>query len=185
MIEYFCTIDIAVLTWLNHNYIPYSIPFLKFISFTTTFVSIALVSGVFIFSLVRKSKFLWQQLLILSTVLVLTGVMSQVMKSLIYRERPFIKHAFIEKRSEGGGSSFPSGHSMEAFAIVTAFSMLFSKKKIIIPMFFWAMTVAYSRISLGVHYPSDVLAGILIGIFIGWIVPHVIGNYPVSERTKK
>ena len=170
------SIDIEVLTWLNHNYIPYSIPVLKFISYTTTFISIALVLGVLIVALLRKSNALWQKFLILAAVLLISGIVSFALKSLIYRERPFTTYSFIIKRSEGGESSFPSGHSMEAFAVATAFSMVFRKKKISIPLFVWAITVAYSRIALGVHYPSDVLAGILIGILTGWIIPRLFNN---------
>ena len=53
-------------------------------------------------------------------------------------------------------------------------------KKIIIPVYLWATLVAYSRIALGVHYPSDVLAGMVIGTFIGWVVPGVFGWYSKS-----
>jgi undecaprenyl-diphosphatase len=174
------SIDIIVLKWLNHNTIPYSIPLLQFISFITTYVSIALVSGVLIMALFKKSKPLVRRFFILAAVLVISGIVSYALKSMIYRVRPFTTYSFIMKLSEGGESSFPSGHSMEAFAMATAFSLLFRKKKIVFPLFFWAMIVAYSRITLGVHYPSDVIAGILIGVFIGWIIPRLFNN-PESQ----
>jgi len=109
----------------------------------------------------------------LAIVLILVAIVSQGLKALIYRERPFITHPFIEKLSEAGSSSFPSGHTLEAFAIAAAISLLISKKKIVIPVYIWAILVAYSRMALGVHYPSDVLAGIIIGTFIGWVVPWI------------
>ena len=170
------SIDLTVLKWFNHHPIPYSVPVLQFISFTTTYISIAMVVGVLIVALFKKSKPLWRRFLILAAVLLISGIVSFALKSLIYRERPFTAYSFIVKRSEGGESSFPSGHSMEAFAVATAFSMVFRKKKISIPLFVWAITVAYSRIALGVHYPSDVLAGILIGILTGWIIPRLFNN---------
>ncbi len=114
-----------------------------------------------------------RQFLILALVLILVAMVSQGLKALVYRERPFVTHPSIEKLSEAGSSSFPSGHTLEAFAIAAALSLLFSRKQVVIPVYIWAMLVAYSRMALGVHYPSDVLAGIFIGTFIGWIVPWI------------
>ncbi len=117
---------------------------------------------------------------ILVTVLILAAVASQGLKSLVPRDRPFTTYSYVEKLSSGGDSSFPSGHTMEAFAMAAAISLLFARKKIIIPVYLWATLVAYSRIALGVHYPSDVLAGMVIGTFIGWVVPGVFGWYSKS-----
>jgi undecaprenyl-diphosphatase len=61
--------------------------------------------------------------------------------------------------------------------MAAAISLLFTRKKIIIPVYTWAVLVAYSRMALGVHYPSDVLAGILIGTFIGWMVPRIFSKF--------
>lgn len=166
----FTAIDTALLFWLNHHYIPGSIPFLQFISSVTTYVSIAVVIIVFIFSFIRKQSLLRYYSLILAIILIVVAVVSPVMKSLIYRERPFYTHQHIEKRSEGGESSFPSGHSMEAFALAVTLSLCFRRKSITITSITWALLVGYSRIVLGVHYPSDVLAGMLVGGFLGWSV---------------
>jgi undecaprenyl-diphosphatase len=65
---------------------------------------------------------------------------------------------------------------MEAFAMAAALSLLFSKKTIVIPVYFWAILVAYSRMALGVHYPSDVLAGVLFGTFIGILIPRIFNR---------
>jgi undecaprenyl-diphosphatase len=66
--------------------------------------------------------------------------------------------------------------------MATALSLSFSKKKIIIPVYLWAMLVAYSRMALGVHYPSDVLAGIIIGTFIGWTVPWIFNRFTLRGK---
>jgi undecaprenyl-diphosphatase len=47
--------------------------------------------------------------------------------------------------------------------MATAFSFLFPYKKIIVPVFLWALIVAYKKIALGLHYPTNVLSGIVIG----------------------
>lgn len=165
--------DIAILGWLQNHLIPDSIPFFQFISDTTTLVSVAVVSLILLLSIIKKSKTTRVKVFLLAIVLILVALMSQGLKFFIERDRPFKTYPHIEKLSEAGSSSFPSGHAMEAFALATALSLLFPKKKTIIPVFLWAILVAYSRMALGVHYPSDVLAGILIGILLGWIVPWI------------
>jgi membrane-associated phospholipid phosphatase len=160
-----------LLNWLHNHLIPHSIPFLQAISDTTTLVSIALVSLVIILASVKRSKLLLMQFFMLVTVLLLVLLVTQGLKGLIDRDRPFTTYPHIEKLSSGGDSSFPSGHTLEAFAMATAISLLFSRKKIIIPVYIWAFLVAYSRMALGVHYPSDVLAGIIFGMSVGWVVP--------------
>jgi undecaprenyl-diphosphatase len=178
----FSGFDIALLNWLNHHLIPDSVPVLRIISFTTTFISIALVLIILIISLVRRSKSIRKRFFILAAVLILVAITSQGLKIFFYRERPFKIYPFIEKLSEGGDSSFPSGHTLEAFAIAAALSLLFSKKKIVIPVYLWAILVAYSRMALGVHYPSDVLAGVIIGTFIGWSVPWIFNKFIPREK---
>jgi undecaprenyl-diphosphatase len=173
----FSDYDIGLLNWLNHHLIPHSVPVLRIISYTTTFISIAVVLMVLITSIVSKSKTIRIKFFVLVSLLILVAIISQGLKTLIFRERPFKTYSFIEKLSEGGDSSFPSGHTLEAFAMATALSLSFSKKKIIIPVYLWAMLVAYSRMALGVHYPSDVLAGIIIGTFIGWTVPWIFNRF--------
>ena len=163
--------DIDLLTWLNQHLIPYSLPVLQFVSDTTTPSSLIVTLIILAASFVKRSLSMRNTFYILCVVLILVFIASQGLKMLIDRDRPFDSFPFIQKLSDGGGSSFPSGHTMEAFAMATALSLLFSKWKIVVPVFFWALIVAYSRMALGVHYPSDVAAGIVIGAFIGWIVP--------------
>lgn len=62
--------------------------------------------------------------------------------------------------------SFPSGHTGASFAAVSA--LYFSKNRLWIPTLVLAMLIAFSRLYLYVHYPSDVFAGMLIGIMAGW-----------------
>ncbi|MBP8960175.1 MAG: phosphatase PAP2 family protein [Bacteroidales bacterium] len=65
--------------------------------------------------------------------------------------------------------SFVSSHATNAF-MVAVFSILLIKKRwFTIAMIFWALIVGYSRIYLGVHYPGDVIAGSILGAFIGWL----------------
>ena len=165
--------DSEIVNWLLSHTIPHSIPVLQGISSSTTYISIFLTLALLTLSIVKRSKQIRNKFFMLAAVLILVAGVSQGLKAVITRDRPFETHSGIEKLSEAGGSSFPSGHTMEAFAVATALSLLFSRKRVVIPIFIWAALVAYSRMALGVHYPSDVFAGIVIGVFIGWIVPWI------------
>jgi membrane-associated phospholipid phosphatase len=59
--------------------------------------------------------------------------------------------------------SFPSGHTSNAFVTATSLSLNFKKWYVILPTYAWATAVGYSRMHMGVHYPSDVFAGAIVG----------------------
>jgi membrane-associated phospholipid phosphatase len=86
------------------------------------------------------------------------------LKHIINRPRPYIARPdlFTGKVDETD-SSFPSGHTSVAFATATALSINFPKWYVIVPAYSYAAMVGYARMYQGVHYPSDVLAGALIG----------------------
>lgn len=98
-----------------------------------------------------------------------TVILANITKYIVNRPRPFVTWPFIEKESSGGSPSFPSGHTSEAFALATSLSLTYPKWYIIGPTFLWAGAVGYSRMDLGVHYPSDVLAGAILGAGCAWI----------------
>lgn len=71
----------------------------------------------------------------------------------------------------GGKFSYFSAHAANSFAPATFFSILFYKKVKYIGnvLILWAFIVAYSRIYIGVHFPLDVITGIVIGAVFGWL----------------
>lgn len=77
--------------------------------------------------------------------------------------------------------SFPSGHTASSFAAASA--LYFGRKKLWIPAAILAGLIGFSRLYLYVHYPTDVLAGALIGIMMGWI-GFVLAN-AISARLSK
>ena len=90
------------------------------------------------------------------------------LKYAVNRTRPFAQYPNdIIQRDKVGPYSFPSGHTTCAFATATAISLSYKKWYVTAPSFLYAGFVGYSRMRLGVHYPSDVLGGALIGIGAG------------------
>ena len=57
----------------------------------------------------------------------------------------------------------PSGHTSGAFATATALSLKYPEWYVIVPSYLWASSVGLSRMHLGLHYPTDVLAGAVLG----------------------
>jgi undecaprenyl-diphosphatase len=91
------------------------------------------------------------------------------LKKAVMRPRPFLEIPALEpliKRPKG--FSFPSGHTTLAFAVAFIISRILPKRYSI-PAFLMAALVAFSRLYLGVHYPTDILGGICIGYVAGMI----------------
>lgn len=67
--------------------------------------------------------------------------------------------------------SFPSGHTFASFASATA--LYLHHKRLGIAAYILAAIIAFTRLYLYVHFPSDVLAGLLLGIVSGWVAYHI------------
>ena len=88
--------------------------------------------------------------------------------------------------------SFPSGHTGASFAAVAA--LYFGKNRLWLPGLVLACLIAFSRVYLYVHYPTDILAGIALGILTGWAGERAvriarqqhwhIGGRAADEQTK-
>lgn len=90
-----------------------------------------------------------------------TGMVVYAIKKIVGRPRPL---------NESEKDSFPSGHSAYAFAFATIAGYKYTKLRI--PLYIAAAGTAFSRVYLGRHYPSDVLAGAIIGSLAGWNMIH-------------
>jgi len=119
--------------------------------------------------LIKHDSLLLRNSLYIGSSMIVTVIFTTIAKYSINRPRPFESYPFIEKETGGGSPSFPSGHTSEAFSLATSVSLTYPKWYIIAPSFIWAGAVGYSRMDLGVHYPSDVLAGAILGSGCAWI----------------
>jgi len=81
------------------------------------------------------------------------------------------------------GFSFPSSHAVNNFAVATFLIVLFGSVPKIRYLFFVAALPAVSRIYLGLHYPSDVVGGALIGAVLGLVF--AIGFFYLEDRSEK
>ncbi|HNW89257.1 MAG TPA: phosphatase PAP2 family protein [Bacteroidales bacterium] len=114
-------------------------------------------------SLTTKDSVMRRNFFYVGASILTTMAVTTILKVSINRPRPFVTYPDIEKETDVGSHSFPSGHTSDAFALATSVSLAYPKWYVIVPLYLWAGSVGYSRMHLGVHYPSDVLAGAVIG----------------------
>jgi membrane-associated phospholipid phosphatase len=155
--------DIDLLKEINLNRNKSLDPTFRFITNTATPLSIALPVVIFSVGLIKKDSTLKNKGIYIGETFLVAAFISTALKYSVNRDRPFVTYPFIEKATSGGSPSFPSGHTSAAFATATSLSIAFPKWYVIAPSFLWAGAVGYSRMDLGVHYPSDVLAGAIVG----------------------
>lgn len=146
---------------INRN-IKLDKPFLG-ITHSAAPISIAAPLVAFSLGLLTKNMDLRKKGFFLGEVLVVSTAFTFGMKYGVKRNRPYTTYPQIQKLTSGGGPSFPSGHTSLAFATATSMTLAFPHWYVAAPAFLWAGAVGYSRMHLGVHYPSDVLMGALVG----------------------
>ena len=108
-------------------------------------------------------------------VLVADQVSSGLIKHLVERLRPThdpsLENAVhVINGYRGGLYGFVSSHAANFFAISTLVSFIMRHRLVAIALYGWALVQCYSRMYLGVHYPGDILGGIVVGLLAGWLV---------------
>ena len=152
----------------------------QFISNSSGTIDLALPIGLFIAGSIKQDATIKNYGASMGVSFLANGVMTILLKRTFQRTRPFEAYPeLIFKKGTGGSYSMPSGHTSSAFSTATSLSLNFRKWYVVAPAYTYAAAVGYSRMYLGVHYPSDVLVGALLGsgtAYLTWKINKKLQN---------
>jgi undecaprenyl-diphosphatase len=185
MIEYLNTYDTKLFLFLNshHNTFWDAV----FWSFSHTLVWIPLYAFILAVILIKYKKHSW--LVLLSVIVLITmsdQISSGIIKFLVERLRPshnpeLAGLVHIVRNYKGELYGFVSSHAANTFAVAVFIALLFRNKIYSWCIFIWPISVSYSRIYLGVHYPGDILGGALVGIGCGFLIYYLFKKIIESD----
>lgn len=177
-------IDRTLLLAINNCYAPWADTFFWWVSNRFIWIPLYLL---LVFLLFRR--FGWRQaLFLLVGFAVAVGlsdwVSSGLIKPLVARPRPTHEPALaglvhIVRGYYGGHYGFVSSHAANTMSCALLFSLIWRKKTATCLLMTWVALNCYSRMYLGVHYPGDILGGLLVGSVIAW------GAYIVLQACPK
>jgi len=96
-------------------------------------------------------------------------ILGNILGHLINRPRPFDAGGVKEIIFHRPTYSFPSDHAAALFAIAFSF-WLSGYKKLSISLFIMATAISFFRISTAIHWPTDIIGGIIVGLFAAWLI---------------
>jgi len=184
MMETLRQVDVSLFFHINHAHHPIMDAVMLFVTdIKKTGVILLLVWAGLLWKGGAKGRTV--ALLLLPLILMTDQLSSQVLKELFDRLRPC--DALEGVRAIDGcrhSPSFPSSHAVNTFAAATLFTVFYRRW---VPWMAYglAVLVSYSRIYLGLHYPSDVLGGAMIGVVCALAVVWVYGRLSVFVRKRE
>ena len=173
MLEQILEYERETFLWLNGNHNAFWDCFMWLYTGKIVWIPMILF---FAFLLFYKKDWKEALLVVLSIVLVFAlcdQFSSHICKPYFARFRPthhpdFMDYVNIVNGYRGGEYGFISGHAANSFGFATFLLLLFHSRLFTISILTWSTVMVYSRIYLGVHFISDIIAGILVGILLGF-----------------
>ena len=173
----------AILLWLQNNMrTPLLTDFFKFVTSigNAGMVWIVLAIVLILISKTRKAGF--------SAALSLLGSLilnNLLLKNIFARPRPYTAipdlNVLIPLPTDW---SFPSGHTASSFAFATVM-LITMPKKYSVPCLVLAILISFSRLYLGVHYPTDILGGVLSGVLLGILAVKIAQKVEFNRISNK
>ena len=173
-------LDLKLLRSINKKEMPLWDKTMEGLSFSVNPLIPVTVVGIWTDGYLKNDKTMMRNGYKSAITIAFAALTSAGLKFVINRPRPYVTYPTeITPRTHSGKYSFPSGHTTSAFAMATALSLSYNEWYVAVPAYLYAGIVGYSRMRLGVHFPSDVLGGIILGVGSGilvWQVDRLINN---------
>lgn len=179
--------DIEILQRVNNNSSPFLRNYSTAVSNSTSVVGISVPLVLGTAALFTRDEDMLKNAITVGISLGIAAGFTYGLKNAIGRPRPAISWPDkITPYEDIHSNSMPSGHTSFAFAAATSVSIVYPEWYVIIPAYLWAGSVGYSRMNLGVHYPSDVIVGAVLGAGSAYM-SYKINNwlYPKVNPVKK
>ena len=160
--------DIKIFRLINNSRTPFLDKIVSVTDKSILFASALTPPALFTISRTNEHYYDENSAVLLGTSEVVSYAITYSLKHLIKRTRPFSSIPNVRHTSDDDfaidNNSFPSGHSTVAFAYATSLSLRYSDKPLLITgLYLYSTAIAIGRVYLGVHYPSDVLGGMVVG----------------------
>jgi membrane-associated phospholipid phosphatase len=165
------SLDLRLLKSLNAKEMPQWDKGMKVVTFSPYVVMPSAIAATWLHGYLKDDKVMMRNGYKSAITVGFAVGLASGLKYLVNRTRPYKEYPndITRRDFNNGPYSFPSGHTTVAFASATALSLSYKKWYVTAPAFVYAGFVSYSRMRLGVHYPSDVLGGIVIGVGSGFL----------------
>jgi membrane-associated phospholipid phosphatase len=156
-------LDDRIMINLAENRTPKQTELMLFLSNTYRYGEVGIPAGLLVAGVISNDRNMRENAGYIASSTAISWGITALLKHIVKRPRPFVQNIKIVPVYRAGSTSFPSGHTSTTFATATALSMAYPKWYVIAPAFLWSGSVGYSRSYLGVHYPTDVVSGAILG----------------------
>lgn len=183
MADHLYSIDVAIFRWINQGWSsPVLDPFFTFITQYQNFY-IILIPWTFYLLVWGKAKGRWLVGSIALGLFIADQTSAHLLKPWIHRLRPCnALEGVLTPFGKSDAFSFPSSHASNMGVSMFLLSIAFPAWR---PLFILiALLVGLSRIYLGLHYPSDVLSGYVLGVLSGWGVWWMVEKFQAYPQNK-
>ena len=175
MLFFLHSIDVFILEFVNLSYHNFILDNLSLIISNMGLIYFWVIISIVLYLFGdKKGKSIAKKMIV---VLVVTTILTQLIKIIVMRPRPYTELSNLILLDLGTDYSFPSGHTSTSTAMAYVLSCEYERWILmLIPVI-----VGFSRLYIGVHYPSDVLGGFLLGLVIAYMVEYFF-NLKIFEN---
>jgi len=175
ILQWLDSVDVGILLWVNHLGTPALDPIVWFISNVWFWIPVLVYLAWRVF---QHFSFTWNRLVAIAAISLCFGgsdlIVGKFIKPEVARLRPTHRPDLAPKIRTlpessgqpylGGPLGFVSNHAANSFGLATLFILLIGQWRREAWLFAWAALLSLTRLYLGVHYPTDLLGGVVVGV---------------------